>query len=140
MNSMRLEHPCHLQHPCLPRHHRHPRIAHSGSPPKKRRRGCMKKLMQKLLECKVQLHVNRLQLTRLQYVHAIDLRLQTPRQRTSGDVTLGADLNPWNFVSTSEILSVGGTVLSRSSHSILVVLANKDTRKIPQFCLNQTQY
>lgn len=43
----------------------------------------------------------------------------------------GTDLQTRDFVSTSEVLGVGGTARSGSTHAVLVVLANEDCREVP---------
>jgi hypothetical protein len=46
-----------------------------------------------------------------------------------------ADLNTRDLVTASEVLGVGGTTFGGSAHSVLVVLAYENARKVPQFCL-----
>lgn len=41
------------------------------------------------------------------------------------------DLQTRDFISTSEVLGVGGTASSGSTHAVLVVLANEDRREVP---------
>ena len=45
-------------------------------------------------------------------------------------------LNTRDLVTTSEVLGVGRTALCRSTHSVLVVLADEDTRQVPEFGLH----
>jgi hypothetical protein len=69
------------------------------------------------------------------YVHAVDLS----KHETIARLSLGqvADLKSRDFITTSEILGIGGTALCRSSHSVFIVLAYKDTRKVPELGLKQ---
>jgi hypothetical protein len=46
-----------------------------------------------------------------------------------------ADLNTGDLVTASEVLGVGGTAFGGSAHSVLVILAYENARKVPQFCL-----
>ena len=48
---------------------------------------------------------------------------------------MGTDLDTRNLVTTGKVLGVGGTTLGRCTHTVLVVLANKDAREVPQLCL-----
>lgn len=66
-------------------------------------------------------------------IHAIDLKYIKPLGHEGAKGRLYLDA--WNFVSTSEVLGVGGTALGRCTHSVFIVLANKDGGEIPKFCL-----
>ena len=44
-------------------------------------------------------------------------------------------LQPRNLVATGEVLGIRGGSLCRRAHSIFVILTNKDSREVPQFCL-----
>ena len=45
------------------------------------------------------------------------------------------DLNTRDLVTTGKVLGVGGTTLGRCTHTVLVVLTDKDAWEVPQFRL-----
>jgi hypothetical protein len=49
------------------------------------------------------------------------------------------DLEARDLVTTSEVGGVGGAAFRRSAHTVLVVLADKDGWKIPQFSLKEAR-
>ena len=56
-----------------------------------------------------------------------------------GDDIHSVRLDTGDLVATSEVLGIGGASRSGGTHTILVVLANEDSREVPQLSLLDTK-
>ena len=72
-------------------------------------------------------------------VHTVYLRVKYVGERCRKDERKRTYLKTRDQVTTLEVLGVGGASCRRSTHTVLVVLANEDAREVPKLGLSDVK-